>query len=1090
MAPTIPRPDIMRGLSILYPPEHGIIELVAIKKDGSLISARSNDREKMVDEIAKYDGREDTAAIYTTINRLDEDTFQRDGHVLTVDESLASGPRVNSSNVARVTGILFDIDPFRANGDKKDSTTESEHQAAIEAADFLKHKLSLVGWPEPVVGSSGNGAALRYMCDLPASEETTDLLSRMLKAANDMLPGELAAQVEVDASVFDLPRISKVFGTMTRKGPGTTERPHRRSYIISAPERLEPVKIDCLIKLAGTGKRQDDTCEPGPQREYDGKVEPLSEDAAERLQALFDADPDFKTELFTPAPVGKRSDAEFHLCCRLWEAAFSEAEICAIMDSSPQSKWLERGDSYRWDTIRKAVAKVEDSHQPGMKILPLKKDDIEAGEVGVCQITGAVKQMIKTKSVGEDGNETSSKFLAWVSDCAVYIHTETNAKDDGEFVFKGVGAVDKRAVEFTMPAGALSDHAKFKSALINAFGAENRVGKLTFEIVQQITMHPRRMQRVEVPTWRENIPLLPGVGLIENVEFKLSSKIPAAVYDGDLQKAKAVLRKLLKVHKFASILVAAILGAPAVARWHKKERFGVAIWGLTGTLKTSMALAAMATYGIGYLDGPELKAGKDGSTAVGAMEVFASAGFLPQLYDNHKAVNNRDTESYVGTIHAVLEGKEKVRGKKDGGVRDGRDFTCTPIITGEVRPQEASTTARIFNLNWTRPDANLLSEVQANAAILPVIGYHWLRFLAETDCVLGKEFEAFRSKKMQEFLGLHYVNPGRLATIYSLLVSTWELLENSPLGDVFAEAREGFKAALQEATAVQGAAVSEETEISRFLAALEELIASNPGLIQSENGKKTIMGAIIGKWMPEGLFLLPTETLNELMKIKAFNQQPTIDSITQALNEKELLIPGGKGKLLNRQRINGTRVYGWYIRVPSSKDTKGDGKGDGKNANNGQIVPFVPGVLPENESENFLSKKILDKEGEKKTSENMGDMGDKGDSSIVDRLVDSDSYSKIEIKSVPFGVPFNKNEGDRAINPDCGIVEPTPAKKASATTKEKVRIIKQDGYRTQIPSPDDPGKFIDHLYSCGEVVEQEHWKACDLIKRGIAEAQP
>lgn len=66
--------------------------------------------------------------------------------------------------------------------------------------------------------------------------------------------------------------------------------------------------------------------------------------------------------------------------------------------------------------------------------------------------------------------------------------------------------------------------------------------------------------------------------------------------------------------------------------------------------------------------------------------------------------------------------------------------------------------------------------------------------------------------------------------------------------------------------------------------------------------------------------------------------------------------------------------------------------------------------------------------------------------------------------------------------------EPTPVKKLNATTKEKVRIIKQDGYRTQIPSADDPGKFIDHLYSCGEVVEQEHWKACDLIKRGIAEA--
>ena len=363
MAPTIPRPNIIRGLSILYPPEHGIIELVAIKKDGSLISARFTDREKLVDEIAKYDGREDTAAIYTTINRLDEGTFQRDGRVITVDESLASGPRVNSGNVARVTGILFDIDPFRANGDKKDSTTESEHQAAIEAADFLKHKLSLVGWPEPVMGSSGNGAALRYSCDLPASEETTDLISRMLKAANGMLPEKLAAQVEVDPAVFDLPRISKLFGTMTRKGPGTTERPHRRSSIISAPERLEPVNIDCLIKLAGTGKRQDDAREQGPQREQKEKVEPLSEDAAERLQELFAADPLFEAKFTTPAPAGIRSSVECYLCARMWEAGFGRPEIYQIMTSSTQTKWAQRDEAYRQSTLEAGIAKAEETRK-------------------------------------------------------------------------------------------------------------------------------------------------------------------------------------------------------------------------------------------------------------------------------------------------------------------------------------------------------------------------------------------------------------------------------------------------------------------------------------------------------------------------------------------------------------------------------------------------------------------------------------------------------------------------------------------------------------------------------------------------------
>ncbi|TFH49734.1 MAG: hypothetical protein E4G89_04400, partial [Methanothrix sp.] len=655
--------------------------------------------------------------------------------------------------------------------------------------------------------------------------------------------------------------------------------------------------------------KSDPEAGPRPQRERSEKVEPLSSEAAERLQELFAADPDFKEDLTTPAPVGKRSDAEFHLCCRLWEAAFSEAEIYVIMTSSPQSKWQERGDSYRWDTIHKAVAKVEADHTPKMKMLPLKKDDIDAGEVGICQITGAVKKMVNVKTVGDDGKETSSKFLAWISDCAVHIHTETNAKDDGEFIFKGVGAVDKRAVEFTLPASALAEPRKFKAACINAFGARNRFGDLNFEIVQKISTYPQRMQRVEVPEWRENIPLLPGVDLVDKTEFRLSSKIPAAVYDGDLRKAKEILQKLLRVHKFAPILVASILGSPAIARWHKNDRFGLGLWGGTGTLKTSTTLAAMGIYGTGYLDGPKLKAGKGGSTVVGANEVFAAAGFLPQLYDNVKTVDTKDAQNYVAVVHGVLEGEEKARGKKDGGLRESREFSSTPIITGEVRPQEASTSARVLNLNWSHANGPLLTEVQSSAALLPVIGYHWLRFLADTDFILGKDFEAFRSKKMEEFLGLKYTNPGRLATIYSLLVSVWDLLETSSLGDVFTEARDSFKAALREATAVQGQAVSEETEIARFLSGLDELMASNPGLIMSKEGKKTIVGSIIGKKMELGLFLLPTETLSELMKIKAFNQQPTIDSITQALNEKGLLVPG-KDKLQNRQRVNGIRVYG------------------------------------------------------------------------------------------------------------------------------------------------------------------------------------
>lgn len=98
-------------------------------------------------------------------------------------------------------------------------------------------------------------------------------------------------------------------------------------------------------------------------RESEPPSEHLSADAVERLQDLFEADPTFKDDFYSPAPIGHRSDAEFHICARLWEAGFDENEIYQIMDSSPQTKWLERGDDYRLSTISNSVANAEANHK-------------------------------------------------------------------------------------------------------------------------------------------------------------------------------------------------------------------------------------------------------------------------------------------------------------------------------------------------------------------------------------------------------------------------------------------------------------------------------------------------------------------------------------------------------------------------------------------------------------------------------------------------------------------------------------------------------------------------------------------------------
>jgi len=57
--------------------------------------------------------------------------------------------------------------------------------------------------------------------------------------------------------------------------------------------------------------------------------------------------------------VGDRSDREFNLCARLWEHGLTEEEIYAAMCLSPQEKWRDRDDTYRWATVRSAVEKAK-----------------------------------------------------------------------------------------------------------------------------------------------------------------------------------------------------------------------------------------------------------------------------------------------------------------------------------------------------------------------------------------------------------------------------------------------------------------------------------------------------------------------------------------------------------------------------------------------------------------------------------------------------------------------------------------------------------------------------------------------------------
>jgi len=129
----------------------------------------------------------------------------------------------STEDISRVVAIPFDVDAERTPGFDKDAATDEELAKAKQRMIELNSWIQMQNYKAPFIVMSGNGFHALQKVDIPVDED---------------LPGKLEAYfheapTEGMDSIFDLPRIIKVPGTMSVKGPNTEERPHRLSHIIT-----------------------------------------------------------------------------------------------------------------------------------------------------------------------------------------------------------------------------------------------------------------------------------------------------------------------------------------------------------------------------------------------------------------------------------------------------------------------------------------------------------------------------------------------------------------------------------------------------------------------------------------------------------------------------------------------------------------------------------------------------------------------------------------------------------------------------------------------------------------------------------------
>jgi hypothetical protein len=223
--------EIQRSARLLMEP--GQVYEVRIPKAGrnGTISGYFNDPAKIAQAVARFDGN--VPGIYITLNPCKPALIARAANRLRERAEITT----SDADILHRRRLLIDCDPKKPAGI---SSTDEEHARAISVACGIWDELRLVGWPDPIVGDSGNGAHLVYYIDLPNTPAATEMIKRLLAGIAARCD---TTDIGVDISVYNAARITKLFGTMTCKGDSIPDRPHRRSRILEIPS---PPKVMSL----------------------------------------------------------------------------------------------------------------------------------------------------------------------------------------------------------------------------------------------------------------------------------------------------------------------------------------------------------------------------------------------------------------------------------------------------------------------------------------------------------------------------------------------------------------------------------------------------------------------------------------------------------------------------------------------------------------------------------------------------------------------------------------------------------------------------------------------------------------------------
>jgi len=272
-------------------------------------------------------------------------------------------------DVEAVTNIFIDVDAKKPDDKKDFAATERERGFALAQLPTVQGWLSTKGLKPGLGFKSGNGAGL--LLPIPPTPPTPEFIARV---ASFLKIVRKEAEVDVDTTTFDPPRVCGILGTWNSKFEDEEEgrKNHLREVIGEIPQRDEDEKLlefiegltpdpDALKTWAEKFNQPPATEEAEPEPSEDaGEID--VDFVKEKLDTLLEADPTLQslldwTDEAKERHDGDRSDAEFGLVGKLAIAGFTDPQINWIMAYiSKIGKWVEEGEHYQRLTLRKIRA--------------------------------------------------------------------------------------------------------------------------------------------------------------------------------------------------------------------------------------------------------------------------------------------------------------------------------------------------------------------------------------------------------------------------------------------------------------------------------------------------------------------------------------------------------------------------------------------------------------------------------------------------------------------------------------------------------------------------------------------------------------